>query len=42
MLPPWASGVIVIRASNAPGATPTVPCIGSSGSSTVKSLLRAW
>src|SRR5690349_2437689 len=42
MLPPWASGVIVIRASNAAGATPTVPCIGSIGRSTVNDERLAW
>ncbi|GAA3140091.1 hypothetical protein GCM10020001_073400 [Nonomuraea salmonea] len=35
-------GVIDMRTSFAPGATPTVPCMGSSGRSTLKSLLRAW
>jgi hypothetical protein len=30
------------RASKAAGATPTVPCIGSRGSSTARSVRRAW
>ena len=37
MLPPWASGTSDERASRLAGATPTVPCIGSSGSSTSSS-----
>ena len=41
MLPPWAAGVMLISTSPAAGATPTVPCIGSSGRSTTRSLLRA-
>jgi hypothetical protein len=41
MLPPWASGTSDERASKEAGATPTVPCIGSSGSSTVSSPRRA-
>jgi hypothetical protein len=42
MLPPWASGTSEERASKETGATPTVPCIGSSGSSTARSPRRAW
>ena len=33
MLPPYASGISEERASRKAGATPTVPCIGSSGRS---------
>ena len=38
MLPPNASGTSAERTSRLAGATPTVPCIGFSGSSAVKSL----
>ncbi len=41
MLPPCASGTSAERTSRLAGATPTVPCIGSSGSSTLASLSRA-
>ena len=41
MLPPCASGTSEDLASNAAGATPTVPCIGSSGMATVNSPRRA-
>ncbi len=40
-LPPWAAGVSAESTSRLAGATPTVPCIGSIGRSTVKSLSRA-
>jgi hypothetical protein len=42
MLPPWASGTSDERASKDAGATPTVPCIGSSGRVTASSPRRAW
>ena len=41
MFPPNASGTSALRASRLAGATPTVPCIGSIGRSTVNSLRRA-
>ena len=41
MLPPWASGTSAERTSRFAGATPTVPCMGSIGRSTVKSPNRA-
>jgi hypothetical protein len=41
MLPPNASGTRALRTSRLAGATPTVPCIGFSGRSTVKSPRRA-
>ena len=41
MLPPCASGTSAERTSRFAGATPTVPCIGSIGRSTVKSPKRA-
>ena len=40
MLPPKRSGTSELRTSPA-GATPTVPSIGSTGSSTLRSLCRA-
>ena len=42
MLPPNRSGTSELRTSLAAGATPTVPSIGSSGSSRLSSLCRAW
>ncbi len=41
MLPPCASGTSADRTSRLAGATPTVPCIGSIGRSTVTSLSAA-
>lgn len=41
MFPPWASGTRAERTSRLAGATPTVPCIGSIGSSISMSLSRA-
>src|SRR2546430_871287 len=41
MLPPCASGTSEERTSRFAGATPTVPCMGSIGRSTVKSPKRA-
>ena len=40
MLPPWAAGMMLIGPRPPAGATPTVPSIGSSGRSTVRSLWR--
>src|SRR5437763_29173 len=34
MFPPWAPGVMLANTSPPAGATPIVPCMGSSGSST--------
>ncbi len=42
MFPPWASGTRAERTSRPAGATPTVPCMGSRGSSTSMSLSCAW
>ena len=42
MFPPKASGTSEDRTSPAAGATPTVPSIGSIGSSSRRSLARAW
>ena len=41
MLPPNASGTRALRTSRLAGATPTVPCMGFIGRSTVKSPRRA-
>lgn len=42
MLPPCAAGVMLMITSFAVGATPIVLCVGSRGSSAVKSEFRAW